>query len=147
MLLCRSLSWESRYFGNRGIMTRETKSYIDKPWGWEKLWAHTDKYVGKILHIKDGQQLSRQYHEKKEETIYVIRGVLTLIIEELQDVDDKMPNEQLVKIKQKLGPGEYYHIKPGVVHRFCAENGDVVLAEVSTYFPDDVVRIEDDYNR
>ena len=84
---------------------------------------------------------------KKEETIYVIRGVLTLIIKECQDFDDRMPNSQLAEVKMKLGPGECYHIKPGIIHRFCAEKGDVVLAEVSSYHPDDVVRLKDDYQR
>jgi D-lyxose ketol-isomerase len=58
-----------------------------------------------------------------------------------------MPKKELVEIKQTLGPGECYHIKPGLIHRFWAEKGDVVLAEVSTYHPEDVVRLEDDYKR
>ena len=125
-----------------------TPKKINKPWGYEELWGNVPgKYLGKTLHINMKNRLSLQYHQEKEETIYVIRGVLTLIIEEWKDIDDHMPSEQLVQIKQKLGPGEYYHIKPGIVHRFSAENGDVVLAEVSTYFPDDVIRIEDDYIR
>ena len=121
---------------------------ITKPWGWEEIWGNVPgKYLGKTLHINMNNRLSLQYHKEKEETIYVIRGVLTLITEETQSFDDRMPNEEIVRIKQNLGPGEYYHIRPGQVHRFCAEKGDVVLAEVSTYFPDDVVRIEDDYKR
>ncbi len=121
---------------------------IEKPWGYEEIWGDVPgKYLGKTLHINMKNRLSLQYHQEKEETIYVIRGVLTLIIGEWQEVDDRMPNEQLVQVKHKLGPGECYHIKPGTVHRFCAEKGDVVLAEVSTYYPDDVVRLKDDYNR
>tara|TARA_Y100000768_G_C23508922_1_gene464956 strand:+ start:41 stop:421 length:381 start_codon:yes stop_codon:yes gene_type:complete len=121
---------------------------ITKPWGWEEIWGNIPgKYLGKTLHINMNNRLSLQFHEEKEETIYVIRGVLTLIIGEWQDVDDRMPNKKLVKIKHKLGPGEFYHITPGTIHRFCAEKGDVVLAEVSTYFPNDVTRIEDDYKR
>ena len=61
-------------------MQKETHAYIDKPWGYEKIWAHTDKYVGKVLHIKEGRKLSRQYHEAKEETIYVMSGFLILEI-------------------------------------------------------------------
>ena len=68
----------------------------------------------------------------------MIRGVLTLLIK--NKITENTRNI-------KLGPGEYYHIPPNTIHRFSAENGDVVLSEVSTYFPDDVVRIEDDYNR
>ena len=121
---------------------------IEKPWGYEEVWGNVPgKYLGKTLHINMKQRLSLQYHKEKEETIYVIRGVLTLITKEWQEKDDRMLNQQLSQKKIKLGPGEYFHIKPGMIHRFCAENGDVVLAEVSTYFPDDVVRLEDDYNR
>jgi mannose-6-phosphate isomerase len=121
---------------------------ISKPWGWEEIWGNVPgKYLGKTLHINMNNRLSLQYHEKKEETIYVIRGVLTLITKEWQESDDRMPNGEYSEIKIKLGPGECYHIKPGMIHRFCAEKGDVVLAEVSTYFPNDVVRIEDDYKR
>lgn len=121
---------------------------ITKPWGWEEIWGNVPgKYLGKTLHINMNNRLPLQYHEKKEETIYVIRGVLTLITKQLQDTDDRMPNNQLVEIKQKLGPGEYFHITPGTIHRFCADKGDVVLTEVSTYYFDDVVRLEDDYNR
>ena len=121
---------------------------ITKPWGWEEIWGNVPgKYLGKTLHINMNNRLSLQYHKEKEETIYVIRGVLTLVIHDQQETDDRMPNQETVKIKQKLGPGEYYHIQPGLIHRFCAEGGDVVVAEVSTYHPDDVVRLEDDYNR
>ena len=121
---------------------------IEKPWGYEEIWGDVPgKYLGKTLHINMRNRLSLQFHKEKEETIYVIRGVLTLIIGEWHSVDDRMPNEKFVEVTHKLGPGESYHIEPGVIHRFCADKGDVVLAEVSTYFPDDVVRIKDDYNR
>jgi mannose-6-phosphate isomerase len=119
-------------------MQKETKAYISKPWGWEKLWAHTDKYVGKLLHIKEGRQLSRQYHEYKEETIYVLKGTLTLEIGQGKNM-----------ITKKLTPGSIYHIVPGTIHRFCAlkDRPPVELVEVSTPELDDVVRLEDDYNR
>ena len=121
---------------------------IKKPWGYEEIWGCVPgKYLGKTLHINMNNRLSLQYHKEKEETIYVIRGVLTLVTRQYQDTDDRMPNQKPVDVKQKLGPGECFHITPGTIHRFCAEKGDVVLAEVSTYFPDDVVRIEDDYKR
>lgn len=121
---------------------------ITKPWGWEEIWGISPgKYMGKTIHINMNNRLSLQLHQEKEESIYVIRGILTLVIEERQDTDSRMPNEKIIQVKHKLGPGECYHIKPGTVHRFCAEKGDVVLAEVSTYFPDDVVRLEDDYKR
>ena len=112
---------------------------IQKPWGWEEIWADIPgKYLGKTINIDMKQRLSLQYHEKKEETIYVMRGVLVLYIK----------NRFTDNIKKiDLGPGQCYHIPPKTIHRFSAEKGDVVLAEVSTYFPDDVVRLEDDYDR
>jgi len=117
---------------------KATKNYIDKPWGYEKLWAHTDKYVGKTLYIKEGRQLSRQYHEHKEETIYVLKGTLILEI----GLGKKM-------ITKELAPGGTYHIAPGTIHRFCApkDRPPVELVEVSTPEIGDVVRIEDDYGR
>ena len=103
------------------------------------MWGDVQgKYLGKTLHINMKNRLSLQYHEEKEETIYVIRGVLTLTTRKDMSSAEKY---------QKLGPGQFYHIPPRTIHRFSAEGGDVVLAEVSTYFPNDVVRIEDDYNR
>tara|TARA_R100000655_G_scaffold106197_1_gene155197 strand:+ start:941 stop:1288 length:348 start_codon:yes stop_codon:yes gene_type:complete len=109
---------------------------IEKPWGYEEIWAHTDKYVGKLLHITKGHRLSEQYHEVKDETIYVLDGVLQLEIGGGEEV-------------LYLLRGDCYRIKPGLVHRFVApENGsDVRLMEVSTPELDDVVRTQDDYNR
>ena len=113
---------------------------IEKPWGYEIVWAKTEIYVGKILKINPGGRLSRQYHAEKEETIYVNNGVLHL---------ETGPNYQgdLIR-KVKLYPGESFHIKPGLVHRFCAgKDASVELVEVSTPQLDDVIRLEDDYSR
>ena len=109
---------------------------IDKPWGYEEIWAHTDKYVGKVLHIFKGRRLSEQFHRVKDETIYVLSGDLQLEIN---------GGEQILI----LSPGESYRIETGVIHRFVApEHGtDVRLMEVSTPELDDVVRTEDDYGR
>ena len=115
-------------------MTAEEK-IINKPWGSESIWAKTKDYVGKILFINKGHRLSRQYHKVKEETILVKSGVLFLEI-----------GEDTIK-HIELGPGETYHVKPGTVHRFCARKTDVVLIEVSTPEIEDVVRLEDDYDR
>ena len=109
---------------------------VDKPWGHELIWAETDKYVGKYLFIESGKRLSRQYHEKKDETIFVIGGKLTLEIGE--------GGEQK---KITLGNYESYHITPGTIHRFCAEHGAVHLIEASTTELNDVIRLEDDFNR
>jgi mannose-6-phosphate isomerase len=108
---------------------------VEKPWGYEVIFAATDSYVGKILHIKKDAQLSLQYHEVKDETIYVTTGVLEL---ELQE------GEELVA--HVLNPGDARHIVPGTVHRMRAlETCDVF--EVSTPHLDDVVRLEDRYGR
>jgi len=109
---------------------------ISKPWGKEEIWAETPKYVGKYLYITAGSRLSRQYHNKKEETIRVLSGNLLLEIG---------AGENLTQMT--LNPGEIYHVVPMTVHRFCATSEDVVLVEVSTPELDDVVRLQDDYSR
>ena len=109
---------------------------IQKPWGYEIIWAACDKYVGKQLYINDGHRLSLQKHLVKEETIMVQKGNLTLVVEGLNGLEEK-----------QLSVGESYHITPGTTHRFWAKNGPVLLVEVSTTELDDVVRIEDDFGR
>ena len=108
---------------------------VEKPWGHEIRWAITEKYLGKIIHIEPGQRLSRQYHQVKDESIYVLEG--TLILELRGD-----PVEKFV-----LKPGASWRIKPGTIHRFCAPSEGCTLIEVSTPEIDDVVRLEDDYDR
>ncbi len=109
---------------------------VYKPWGHEIRWAISDKYLGKLLHIDRGQQLSRQYHEVKDESIYVLNGVLILEL-------GKDPVET-----RRLAEGESYRILPNTIHRFRATpEGYVRLIEVSTPEIDDVVRLEDDYGR
>ena len=105
---------------------------VDKPWGYEIRWAITDKYLGKILHINPNSRLSRQYHEQKKETIYVLEGTLYL----------EIGNQDLV-----LEVGERRTINPNTVHRFCARDESCTLIEVSTPEIDDVIRLEDDYSR
>ena len=107
--------------------------FTEKPWGFEKLWAHTEDYVGKILFIKAGHRLSKQYHRHKEETVYVIRGTLVVYDE----------NDTITEINA----GGTFHVRPGQVHRFGATYSNVELVEVSTNHLDDVIRIEDDYRR
>ncbi len=117
-------------------MSGPDKELVIKPWGSEKIWAKTDKYVGKLMTIHAGKRMSLQYHENKEETIYVLSGCLKLWTEK--------DNENFLV----LGPGQTYHVKPGSVHRFGADlTQDVVLIEVSTPELDDVIRLEDDYGR
>jgi quercetin dioxygenase-like cupin family protein len=106
---------------------------IEKPWGYEVIWASTDNYVGKLIHINAGHRLSKQYHTQKEETIYVMEGLL-------YDVDE-------FDNVQRFEPGESFHIEPGQIHRFQAWGMAVDLIEVSTNHLDDVIRLEDDYRR
>jgi mannose-6-phosphate isomerase len=108
---------------------------VEKPWGHEEIWAECPRYAGKFLIIKGGEKLSRQYHERKEETICVLQGTLVLEI-------GTAPPQVL-----RLAPGATYHIPPGTVHRFCADFEDVRLVEVSSPELDDVVRLEDKYQR
>ena len=109
--------------------------HVPKPWGYELIFAHTDRYVGKILHINRGESLSLQYHEIKEETLYVVDGELRLTVEQDGDRRDVM-----------LRKGEAFHIPPRMIHRMEAI-ADTDVAEVSTPELDDVVRLEDRYGR
>lgn len=108
---------------------------VPKPWGYELIFAKTARYVGKILHINRGESLSLQYHEIKEETLFVVAGVLKLTIEAGGD------RRELV-----LRGGEAFHIPPRMIHRMEAVE-DTDVAEVSTPEIDDVVRLEDRYGR
>lgn len=108
---------------------------VPKPWGYELIFAKTGRYVGKILHIDQGQTLSLQYHEMKEETLYVVRGELKLTIE--HDGDRR---------ELPLREGEAFHIPPRLIHRMEAVR-DTDVAEVSTPELEDVVRLEDRYGR
>ena len=112
---------------------------VAKPWGHEIRFAENNKYLGKILYIKKGCRLSRQYHEHTDETIFVHHGILIL---ELGDPSVKSFE------RKTMGYGERFRILPGVIHRFCApDDAPVTLIEVSTPEIDDVVRLEDDYKR
>ncbi len=113
-----------------------TSTVVPKPWGHELIWAKTERYVGKILHIKAGEALSLQYHQVKDETIMVLTGRLRF--------EHYLDGEPPVTIE--LGPREPFHITPGRRHRMIAiEDTDVV--EVSTPELDDVVRLSDRYGR
>ena len=115
------------------------KREVIKPWGKEVIWAETKDYVGKLLYINEGHKLSLQYHEEKEETILVVSGDLELTV-------SGQGRRGISTIK--LSTGDTFHVKPGMIHRFAATLGsNVVLTEVSTNHLDDVVRLEDDYDR
>jgi mannose-6-phosphate isomerase-like protein (cupin superfamily) len=109
---------------------------VPKPWGHELIWAHTDRYVGKILHIRAGEALSLQFHQAKDETIMVLSGRLALH----HFADGEPPQVR------ELGPREPFRVTPGLRHRMVAlEDCDVV--EVSTPELDDVDRLDDRYGR
>jgi len=109
---------------------------VEKPWGHELIWASTDRYVGKVLHVKAGHALSLQYHERKDETIHLLTGRMRFWVgpsrEELREVE--------------LESGQSYRIVPGTVHRMEAIT-DTDILETSTADLDDVVRLEDRYGR
>jgi mannose-6-phosphate isomerase len=108
---------------------------VEKPWGHELIWARTDRYVGKILHIEPGHVLSLQYHNKKDESIYVLSGEIVLRIQR----DDTL-------IERRMAQGEAFHIQPKVIHQFEAV-APTDLLEASTPEIDDVVRLKDRYGR
>ncbi len=109
---------------------------VDKPWGYELIWARTDRYVGKLLHVKAGHALSCQYHERKDETMHVLRGALRL-----RTGDDA---ERLTE--RAFRAGDSIRIPPGVIHELEAvEDSDVL--EASTPELDDLVRLSDRYGR
>lgn len=111
--------------------------HVDKPWGHETIWAHTELYVGKILHIKAGHALSVQYHERKDETVYLLRGDMRYWVK----LDPQGELEE-----QRLHQGDAFRITPGTVHYIEAVT-DCDVLEASTPHLDDVVRLEDRYGR
>jgi mannose-6-phosphate isomerase len=117
-------------------MTAAGARHVPKPWGHELIWAHTDRYVGKVLVIEAGKRLSLQRHAVKDESIYVLAGRLRLFLE-----DDRG-----VVQTEELGPGDHRRVATGRIHRYEAIER-VELMEVSTPELDDVVRLEDDYGR
>ena len=109
---------------------------VEKPWGYELHWAKTDRYVGKVLHIKAGHALSLQYHNIKDETIYVHTGKMQF----------EIGPQGGPLVTRVMGPGDSVHVRPLTVHRMTAIE-DCDLLEVSTPELEDVVRLEDRYGR
>jgi quercetin dioxygenase-like cupin family protein len=108
---------------------------VEKPWGYELHWAKTDRYVGKLIHVNKGHALSLQYHNKKDETIFLFAGKLLYEIQEVGEL-----------VKSEMKPGDRIHVPPPTVHRMTAIE-DCDIFEVSTPEIDDVVRLEDRYGR
>lgn len=108
----------------------------EKPWGFELLFAHTPKYAGKVIFVKKGHRFSLQYHEKKDETLYIYEGKALL---EIEGSNERMTS----KVVQ---PGHGIRVLPCTRHRLEAIE-DTTFFEVSTPELEDVVRVEDDYGR
>lgn len=109
---------------------------VDKPWGYELRWAVTDRYLGKVIHINGGQQLSLQYHVQKDESILIMSGLIDLVLED--DGGEVRTH--------RMSPGMTARVRPGRRHRFVAVEESELL-EVSSPEIDDVVRLEDSYGR
>lgn len=108
---------------------------VEKPWGHERIWAHSDRYVGKLLHINAGHELSVQYHNRKDETIHLLSGEMIYRVKEGEELRDV-----------KLRAGESFRNTPGTVHQMVAVT-DCDVLEASTPDLDDVVRLSDRYGR
>jgi mannose-6-phosphate isomerase-like protein (cupin superfamily) len=109
---------------------------VEKPWGWELVWAEAEAYVGKLLFVRAGQALSLQYHEVKDEAWLVHEGRAAL---EVGEVDGPLETVEITA-------GDAFRYRPGTVHRVTAIE-DTLIVEVSTPHLDDVVRLEDRYGR
>ena len=114
----------------------ESPRRIEKPWGYELIWAETDEYAGKILHVTAGEALSLQYHEVKDETLFLLKGCLLLQAGESANA----------LIDYRMLEGQSFHMPTGTVHRMIAET-DCDVLEVSTPHLGDVVRLKDRYGR
>ena len=113
-----------------------TPRRVEKPWGWELVWAEAEAYVGKLLFVRAGQALSLQYHEVKDEAWLVQQGRASL---ELGEVGGELETVEIAE-------GDAFRYRPGTVHRVTAIE-DLLIVEVSTPHLDDVVRLEDRYGR
>ena len=117
------------------MVSDEDATRVEKPWGYELVWARTARYVGKVIHVRAGHALSLQYHNRKEETLLLWSGRLLF---------ELRTNDQVRRWEMK--PGDRVHVVPGTVHRMTAI-ADSDVFEVSTPDLEDVVRIEDRYGR
>ena len=110
---------------------------VEKPWGYELLWAVSEEYAGKLLWVKAGHQLSLQFHRQKDESWYLLEGRAEL---------EFAAAGQTTTSREVVTPGAAFRIRPGTVHRIRALE-DTLMLEVSTPHLDDVVRLEDEYGR
>ena len=110
---------------------------VEKPWGWELIWAHSESYAGKVLFVRAGHSLSLQFHNEKDESWYVQSGSAEV---QLGDAGEAVLSTEIVR------PGACFRFRPGTVHRVRALE-DTTILEASTPQLDDVVRLEDRYGR
>jgi mannose-6-phosphate isomerase-like protein (cupin superfamily) len=110
---------------------------VEKPWGYELIWALTDRYCGKLLFIRAGEQLSLQFHRVKDEAWLVYEGRAEV---------ELAPAGEAISVTEVVAPGAAFHFEPGTVHRVRALE-DTKILEVSTPELDDVVRLDDRYGR
>ena len=115
---------------------RTSPRRVEKPWGWELVWAEAEEYVGKLLFVRAGESLSLQYHERKDESWLVHEGRARL---EFGEVGGELEAVE-------IAPGDAFRYRPGTVHRLLAIE-DTLVIEVSTPDLADVVRLEDRYGR
>ena len=130
------MSVDSQNYGSLDRFAFEARR-VEKPWGWELIWAVADDYVGKVLFVKAGESLSLQFHRQKDESWYVQSGRAQL---ELGDAGQAILNSEVI------AEGACFRYRPGTVHRITALE-DTTIIEVSTPHLDDVVRLEDRYGR
>jgi mannose-6-phosphate isomerase len=110
---------------------------VEKPWGYELIWAVTDRYAGKLLFVRAGEQLSLQFHKVKDEAWFVYEGRAEV---------ELAPAGEAVTATEVVGPGAAFRFEPGTVHRVRALD-DTTILEVSTPELEDVVRLDDRYGR
>ena len=117
-------------------MEEDLPRKTEKPWGYELLFALTDKYAGKVIYVKQGHRLSLQYHEEKDETLYIYEGKALV---EIEGEDGQL-------VQSEMSSGDCFRLTPMIKHRMKALE-DTVFFEVSTPELEDVVRMDDDYGR
>jgi len=109
---------------------------VQKPYG-KEIWLElNDHYCTKRIYMNAGGRASYQYHNQKHETNYIISGEAEVWLE----------NDDGVVEKIRVKANDYYVVPPRRKHRIIAIT-DIVLQEVSTPEVDDVVRLQDDFER
>ena len=118
----------NKYINNQKI--------VEKPWGREIWLELNEKYCYKRIEIKAGFKTSYQFHNFKLETNYIIKGNAEVWLE----------NDDNIVQKFNMSEGDFFTVIPTKKHRVIAIT-DVILQEVSTPEVDDVIRINDEFNR